>query len=144
MLNNKTKYLCVSLTLAEKMFVGFANLHLRTHKGLLAIGNCFLGMPVHVYLPQTIWVSNNRISYGNCFHTPVVEITTTTLMRKMFCIFPFWGIPVALLPAKTGEKGTLSETLAVILCYVQMLLSRVTQTSGCSHAFEIKVTNFKP
>lgn len=46
-LNKKIKCLCISLTLAE----GFVNLHPRTPRGLLAIGICFLGMSVHVYVP---------------------------------------------------------------------------------------------
>lgn len=62
-LNKKIKCLCISLTLEG----GFVNLHLRTPKGLLAIGICFLGMSVRVYFPQTKWVSSNVISLWELF-----------------------------------------------------------------------------
>lgn len=105
-MNNKTKCLCF-INVSRKMFVEFANSHLRTPKGLMAIGISFLGMSVHMYLPQTKWVSNNVISswepfpyshYGNNYYY-------FNEKKYFFClfVFPFWGIPVILLPAKVGK-----------------------------------------
>lgn len=50
-MNNKTKCLCF-INVSGKMFVGFANVHLRMPKELMAISISFLGMSVHMYLPQ--------------------------------------------------------------------------------------------
>lgn len=65
-MNNKTKCLCF-INVSRNVSVGFADLHLRTPKGLMAIGISFLGMSVHMYLPQMKRVSNNVISLWEPF-----------------------------------------------------------------------------
>lgn len=65
---HKYKSICLWFTfVSRKMFVGFANLHLRTPKGLRIISISFHRMSVYMYLPQTKWVSNKVLSLWEPF-----------------------------------------------------------------------------
>lgn len=60
---HKHKSKCLWFTFASrKMVVRFANLHLRTPKGLKFICISFHRMSVYMYFPQTKWVSNKVLS----------------------------------------------------------------------------------